>query len=158
MQCILIFTLAFGAACVNQILGNKMLYYYLRNAIIVWIIHGYLFTSAVPEIETNPSSLLVPIGTTAVFECKIRHCPRACSAYWFINGSSTAHIHQQNRHEERGFIFKYQHNTTTNVYLSTLAINASVGINNTQFQCVVQDVIHSPIRSDWATLIVASGN
>jgi hypothetical protein len=111
----------------------------------------------VPEIETNPLSLLAPIGTTAVFECKIRRCPRACSAYWTINGSSTAHDHQQDQYEDRGFIFKDQHNTTSNVYLSTLAISASVGINNTQFYCVVQDGINSPRRSDRASLIVASG-
>ncbi len=115
------------------------------------------FTFAVSEIETNPMSLLVPIGTTAEFECKVCHCPRACYAYWIINGSSTAHGHQQHLYEDRGFIFKHQHNTTSNVYLSTLAIRASVGINNTQFYCVVQDGINSPRRSDRASLIIASG-
>lgn len=116
-----------------------------------------LCTFAVPEIEINPSSLLVPIGTTAVFECKVRQCPQTCSVYWIINGSSTAHDHQQDRHEDRGFIFEDQHNTTTNVFYSKLAITASVSINSTEFYCIVRDGINFPRRSDRAVLIVASG-
>ena len=107
-----------------------------------------------PEIETHPSSLLVPVGTTAVFECKVRHCPRTCSVYWTINGLSTAHDHQQDRHEDQGFIFENQHNTTTSVFYSKLAITASVSVNNTELYCIVQDGIRI---SDRAILIVASG-
>ena len=153
MQCISIFTLMICAVCANQILGNKILIL-LHESVQFG---SFLPNSAVPEIQTNPSSLLVPIGTKAVFECKVRHCPETCSIYWTINGTSIVHNHQQDRHEDLGFTFEDQHNTTTNVFYSKLAITASVSINNTQFYCVVQDGINPPRRSDQAILIVVSG-
>ena len=110
-----------------------------------------------PEFERNPSSLLVPIGTTAMFECKARHCPRTCSVYWIINDSSTTHNHQQDQYEDQGFIFEHKHNTTSNVYSSRLVVPGSVEINNTEFCCVVHDGINHPKKSDQATLIVVSG-
>lgn len=105
----------------------------------------------------NPSSLLVSIGTTALFECKVRHCPQTCSVNWIINGSSTAHNHQQNQYEKQGFAFSHQRNATTNVYTGRLAISASIGINNTELCCLVQDGINPSRKSDQATLLVISG-
>ena len=106
----------------------------------------------------NPSSLLVPIGTTAVFECKVRHClQRTCSVHWIINGSSTAHDHQQTQHEEHGFAFSHQRNTTTSVYTGRLAILASEGVNNTDLCCLIQDGINHSRKSGQATLLVISG-
>ena len=164
MKCISIFTVVLCAAgtYANRIHGNKIIIYYWILTIVDccgknWPFIAILCTPVVPEIETNPSSLLVPIGTTAVFECKVRHCPQTCSLYWFINGSSTAHDHQQDQHEGQGFIFQNHHNTTTNVFYSKLAIIASVSVNSTKFYCIVQDGINRPRRSDGAILIVASG-
>ena len=110
-----------------------------------------------PEVEKSPTSLLVPIGTRAVFECKVRQCPWTCSVYWIINGTSTAHDHQQEQHEDRGFIFMHQHNTTSSVYSGRLEVTASARINNTELLCVVEDGINSPKASNQAILIVISG-
>ena len=162
MKCIPIFTvtvvLCAAGTYANRIHGNKNLLLIIVDCCRkIGSFIAILCTPVVPEIETNPSSLLVPIGTTAVFECKVRHCPQTCSLYWFINGSSTAHDHQQDQHEDQGFIFQDHHNTTTNVFYSKLAITASVSINSTEFYCIVQDGINLPRRSDRAILIISSG-
>ena len=154
MQCISIFTLVACAVHANQILGKLKTIILCMNQCNFG---SFSTNSAVPEIETHPSSLLVPIGSTAVFECKVRHCPQTCSVYWVINGSSTAHDHQQDQYEEQGFIFEDQHNTTTDVLYSKLAITASVSVNSTKFFCIVRDGINLPRGSDRAILIVASG-
>ena len=84
MQCISIFTLVACAVHANQILGKLKTIILCMNQCNFG---SFSTNSAVPEIETHPSSLLVPIGSTAVFECKVRHCPQTCSVYWVINGS-----------------------------------------------------------------------
>ena len=113
---------------------------------------------AEPEVETNPSSLLVPIGTTAVFECKVRHCAQqTCSVHWIINGFSTAHEHQQDQFEEQGFNFFHHYNTTTSVYTGRLTVAASVRVNDTVLCCLLRDGINPSRKSDQSTLLVISG-
>ena len=117
----------------------------------------YSCTAAQPEVETNPSSILVPIGTIAVFECRVHQCPRTCSVYWIINGTSTAHDHQQDQHKEQGFVFSHQRNTTTDVYTGRISISASAGVNNTVLCCLIQDGRNPSRKSDQATLLVIAG-
>ena len=117
-----------------------------------------LYSAEPAEIETNPSSLLVPVGTTAVFKCKIRHCPETtCSIHWIINGNSTAYNYQQNSHEKQGFIFNNQHNITSSTFIGRLTIMATVRVNNMTVCCLVQDGITSPRKTKQATLFVISG-
>ena len=94
----------------------------------------------------------------AEFECKIRRCPQlTCSVYWAINDSSIAHDHQQDQHEEQGFVFSHQRNTSADVYMGRVTIPASPSVNNTVLCCIIQDGRNPSQKSDPATLLVISG-
>lgn len=118
----------------------------------------YSFFHAAPEVHRDPSSLLVPINTTATFECMIHHCGHGCEVHWIINETSTAHQHQQNHHETQSFAFSSQHNGTTRVYIARVSVRASAVLNNTRMCCLIQDVIHGSRKSAQAVLLVISGN
>ena len=119
-------------------------------------IHGP--SIAVPEVIKNPSSLLVPENTTAVFECVIQNCIPECEVHWYINGTSTAHRHQLDSRKAQGFQFNRSFNESIGIYTTQLSINASRTLNNTRLCCLVQDGINfSSIKSEQAKMLVISG-
>ena len=114
---------------------------------------------APPEILIGPASILVPVNSFAVFECRA-YCGQWCSFYWTIDGSSASHQNQKNRFMERGFSF-LNSPPENNIYSIRLSVNASVLVNNTQLSCVATirtpDITHVNRSSD-ATLLVTSGD
>ena len=111
-----------------------------------------------PEISESPESLLVPVNTNAMFRCQA-YCVSVCDIDWIINGV-TANPHQRTIFKNRGFTFfgLEQVNTT---YTVRLAINASANVNDTELWCNVildGDVIHAPVRSSHAKLLVIRGD
>ena len=109
------------------------------------------------KIRQAPLSLLIPVNAVAEFTCEIQ-CAQSCVVYWIINGSSTAHQHQRDLFEKKGFTFFPYRNTGSNIYESRLEATATASINNTFVCCLVLDG-DSPqsIKTNQASLRVISG-
>ena len=111
-----------------------------------------------PEISESPESLLVPVNTNAMFTCRA-YCVSVCDIDWIINGV-TANPHQRTIFENQGFIF-FGLEQVDRTYTIRLAISASANVNDTELWCNVildSDVIHAPVRSNRAKLLVIRGD
>ena len=87
-----------------------------------------------PIISVPPASLLVPIDTEAVFTCQA-YCASVCDIYWII-GNITVNPHHKPRFESKGYAFS-NGNPVKDMYTARVAINASLSINGTEYQCYV---------------------
>lgn len=120
-----------------------------------------MFNAIDPEILVGPSSILVPVGNVAVFECTA-YCDEICSINWYIGGTSTAHRFQRELFLEKGYIFSDTIEPPTSrsgIYTSRLGVNASVRVNNTHIYCAVEIDLEYTLRntSNTAVLLVVSG-
>ena len=97
-----------------------------------------------------PSSVLVPVNKEALFTCEA-HCSQLCDILW-INATTHDVINKPGTVSSQQDHENYE-------YVSTLALNASVEVNNTQLYCFVildgeDDIVN---RSVNATLLVIPG-
>ena len=97
----------------------------------------------------------MPLNTEAVFTCQA-YCIGVCDIYWVI-GNTTANPHHRSRFEKLGYIF--DNNEINGTYTARVAINASLGINGTQFQCyVILDGLNTfAAWSTQAILLIITG-
>ena len=117
----------------------------------------HFFFSPAPIIQTHPSSLLVPLGYEAVFECTIQHCPSTCEVHWLINNNSTAYPNEQQQFEDHSFVFSNKHDTDNKIFKGRLSVSSSVAVNNTHVCCLIQDGINSSKKTAQAILLALSG-
>ena len=105
----------------------------------------------------NPSSILVPVNTIASFEC-IAYCVNECEGVWLIGGHSTAYDHQKLPFIEEGFDFP-DSPATDGTFRTTITVNASAVLNNTQLWCHVRNTLNTAedALSHIAVLKVLSG-
>ena len=111
---------------------------------------------AAPEFILHPSSLLVPVNTTASFECAA-HCVHTCSVLWYIGDNSAAHEHQRKPYERQGFTFIDQPTIElangTYAASAKLTVNVSVNVNGSLIRCrTVLSGEH--IHNSWSQLAI----
>ena len=101
-------------------------------------------------------SLLVPINTEAVFTCQA-NCASVCDIYWII-GNITVNLHHKPQFESKGYVFS-NGNPAKDTYTARVAINASLSVNGTEFQCyVILDGVNMfATWSSRAVLLIITG-
>ena len=122
------------------------------------LLYVYLKFVTDAKILESPESLLVRVNTNAMFTCQA-YCISLCDINWIINGV-TANPYQQIQFEKQGFTFFGLKRVNT-TYTVRLAISTSAYVNDTELWCNVildGDVIHAPIRSSHAKLLVIRGD
>ena len=109
-----------------------------------------------PDISVHPVSLLVPIDTEAVFTCQA-YCASLCDIYWII-GNITVNPHHKPQFESKGYVFNNR-NPSNDMYTARVAINASLSVNGTGYQCyVILDGVNMfATRSSRAVLLIITG-
>ena len=93
---------------------------------------------AAPIMHLDPSSLLIPVNSEAVFMCEA-HCTTSCTMHWLIGNTAVINEHQMRGHENLSFVFKSHQNQTQDgliVHSLQLTINTTVKVNNTRLCCV----------------------
>lgn len=105
----------------------------------------------------SPSSIVIPVNTVATFEC-IAYCTKVCEAVWYIRSTPTANPYGRRPFIQEGFSFPYTP-PTDGIYQTTISVNASTSVNNTELWCTV-DNDGFPLeyaRSDISVLYVLPG-
>ena len=97
-----------------------------------------------------PSSLLVPVNSQAVFECKL-HCPAECTVRWFFGGEHQSAV----GNNSPGFVINNTHQEN-GTQTSRILTNATADKNNTRLSCyvVLEERDGNSAQSDPAMLQV----
>ena len=109
-------------------------------------------------IEENPLSLSIPVNELAVFTCKGK-CERKCSnVYWVINGTDANYRYEKPLAQfvQMGFTFSRDQESQY-IYNTTLTVNATKAVNNTDVSCVFEDHGTASNHSLNATLKIIAG-